>query len=306
MAPVPEPTPEERKRTEEARKLEADWTKLRERHAAEVQRLTPELRAEAKALAEKAYPTSRAAIAAIAKGKHRAPGHAERDAHRHPLQTLEFFGVKPTQSVLEYGPGEGWYTELLAPMLATKGKLGVTMTDPAGPRTERGTLYGERTKLFIERLPVAYAKIQTVVVDPKAPTLGADATFDTVLLIRGAHGMNNNETLAAWLGEFHRALKPKGILGVVQHRAAPDHSPDVSSPKGYLPEPWLITQIEAAGFKLAAKSEMNANPKDTKDHPEGVWTLPPTLRLGEVDKGKYLAIGESDRMTLRFQRVDKK
>ena len=305
-APTPEPTPEEKKKAEDARKLEEDWVKLREKHAAEVARLTPEVRAAAKALAEKAYPTNRAAISAAMKGKHRAPGNADRDASRHPLETLEFFGVKPTHTVLEYGPGEGWYTELLAPALASKGKLSVTMTNPNGPKTERSTLYGERTKLFIERLPEAYGKIETVVVDPKAPKLGADASLDVVLLIRGAHGMNNNKTLAAWLAEFHRVLKPGGRLGVEQHRAAADQNPDVSSKQGYVPEKWLIAQIEAAGFKLEAKSELNANPKDTKDHPEGVWTLPPTLRLGEVDKAKYLAIGESDRMTLRFVKLEKK
>ncbi len=304
--PAPEPTPEEKKKAEEAKKLEEDWAKLREKHAAELARLTPEVRAAARALADKAYPSNRAAIAAAMKGAHRAPGNAERDGARHPLEMLEFFGVKPSQAVLEYGPGEGWYTELLAPALASKGKLSVTMTNPNGPKTERSTLYGERTKLFIERLPEAYGKIETVVVDGKAPKLGSDATFDVVLLIRGAHGMNNNKTLAAWLAEFHRVLKPGGRLGVEQHRAAPDQNPDVSSKQGYLPEKWLTLQIEAAGFKLEAKSELNANPKDTKDYPEGVWTLPPTLRLGEVDKAKYLAIGESDRMTLRFVKLAKK
>ena len=175
-APAPEPTPEEKKKAEEAQKLEQDWAKLREKHTAELARLTPEIRAAAKALAEKAYPTTRAAISATLKGTHRAPGNAERDASRHPLETLEFFGMKPTHAVLEYGPGEGWYTELVAPALASKGKLSVTMTDPNGPKTERSTLYGERTKLFIERLPEAYGKIETVLVDAKAPKLGADAT----------------------------------------------------------------------------------------------------------------------------------
>jgi predicted methyltransferase len=303
---APEPTPEEKKKALEAKKLEEEWAKLRERHAAEVARLTPEVRAAAKGLATKAYPTTRGAIKAALGAKHRAPGNAERDADRHPLETLEFFGLKPGQSVLEYGPGEGWYTELLAPALAAKGKLSVTMTDPNGPKTERPTLYGERTKLFLERLPEVYGKVEPVMVDPKAPKLGADATFDLVLLVRGAHGMHNNKLLTTWLGEFYRVLKPTGRLGVEQHRAAPDKNPDESSKLGYLPEPWLIAQIEAAGFKLSAKSEVNANPKDTKDHPEGVWSLPPTLRQGEVDRAKYVAIGESDRMTLSFVKVEKK
>jgi predicted methyltransferase len=306
LAPAPEPTPEEKKKAEEAKKLEEEWAKLRERHVAETARLTAEVREAAKALAGKAYPTTRAALKAALAGKHRAPGNAERDAERHPLETLELFGLRPGQSVLEVGPGEGWYTELLAPALAAKGKLSVTMTDPNGPKTERPTLYGERTKLFLERLPEAYGKVERVMIDSKAPKLGADATFDLVLLVRGAHGMHNNKVLTTWLGEFHRALKPGGRLGVEQHRAAPDKSPDETSKHGYLPEPWLIAQIEAAGFKLSAKSEVNANPRDTKDHPEGVWSLPPTLRQGEVDRAKYLAIGESDRMTLSFVKVEKK
>jgi predicted methyltransferase len=303
---APEPTPEEKKKAEEAKKLEADWAKMLEKNAAEVARITPEIRESAKALASRAYPSTRAALKAALAGKHRAPDSAGRDAQRHPIETLEIFGLKPTHSVLEYGPGEGWYTEVLAPALAAKGKLSVTMSDPNGPKTERGTLYGERTKLFLDRLPEAYGKVERVVVDSKAPKLGADASYDLVLLVRGAHGMHNNKTLAAWLAEFHRVLKPAGRLGVEQHRASPDKNPDESSKQGYLPEPWLIAQIEAAGFKLSAKSELNANPKDTKDHPEGVWTLPPTLRLGEVDKAKYLAIGESDRMTLAFVKVEKK
>jgi predicted methyltransferase len=311
VAPVavemqPEPTPEEKKKAEEAQKLEEDWTKLAARHEAELARLTPEIRAAAKALTDKAYPSTRAAISAALTGAHRSPGHLERDGQRHPLETLEFLGLLPTQTVLEYGPGEGWYTELLAPALANRGKLKVTMTDPNGPKTERSTLYGQRTKLFLERLPEAYGKVEAIVIDPKAPNLGPDASVDLVLLFRGAHGLNNNQNLPLFLAEFRRVLKPGGRLGVEQHRAPPGANPDESSKKGYLPEAWLIEQIEAAGFKLQAKSEINANPKDTKDHPEGVWTLPPTLRLGETDKAKYLAIGESDRMTLRFVKVNKK
>lgn len=305
-APAPEPTPEEKKKAEDAKKLEQDWAKLLERHASEVARITPEVKNDAKALAGRAYPTIRAAIKAALAGKHRAPGSAERDKDRHPAETLEFFGVKPNQAVLEYGPGEGWYTELLAPALAVKGKLAVTMTNPNGAKAERATLYGERTRLFLDRLPEIYGKVERVQIDGKAPKLGADATFDHVLLIRGAHGMHNNKTLTTWLAEFHRVLKPGGRLGVEQHRAKPDANPDESSKKGYLPEPWLIAQIEAAGFKLGGKSEVNANPKDTKDHPEGVWSLPPTLRQGETDKAKYVAIGESDRMTLTFTKAEQK
>jgi predicted methyltransferase len=121
--------------------------------------------------------------------------------------------------------------------------------------------------------------------------------------MRSMHGMYNNGTLEAWLAAFHRALKPGGVLGVAQHRADPAKTADQTSKQGYLPEAFVIEQVEKAGFKLDAKSEVNANPKDDRDHPEGVWTLPPTLRLGDQDRAAYVAIGESDRMTLRFVKV---
>ena len=118
--------------------------------------------------------------------------------------------------------------------------------------------------------------------------------------------MANAGTLDAWLAQFHKALKPKGVLGIEQHRAAANADPVESSKKGYLPEAWVIQKVEAAGFKLAGKSEINANPKDTKDHPNGVWALPPTLQVPEQDRAKFAAIGESDRMTLKFVKVEAK
>jgi len=138
------------------------------------------------------------------------------------------------------------------------------------------------------------------VVDSTAPKLGSDDTFDLVIVMRGLHGWQNNGTLTSWLEEIHRVLKPGGVLGIEEHRAVADADPVESAKKGYVPEKWAIAQIQAAGFDFAAKSEINANPNDTKDYPEGVSTLPPTLRLGDKDREKYKAIGESDRMTLKF------
>ncbi len=298
--PPPEPTPEEKKRAEDLKKLEEDRAKLKADHEADVARWTPELHAEAKAVADKTYTSGKAAIKAALAGKYREAGNVARDPQRHPLETLEFFGFKPTYTVLEYGPGEGWYTEVLAPALAAKGKLLITNTDPNGPADQRPTYYGERTKLFLETSPELYGKVEPVIVDPKAPDLKLEGTVDLVLLMRGLHGMVNGGTLDTWLAEFHAALKPKGVLGVEQHRAKPDAVAEESSKQGYLPEKWVIEKIEAAGFKLAGKSEINKNPKDTKDHPKGVWTLPPSFALGDTDHEKYAAIGESDRMTLKF------
>lgn len=147
-------------------------------------------------------------------------------------------------------------------------------------------------------------KVEPLVIIPTAPKLGLDGICDMVVMMRAMHGVVNAGQLDRWLAEMHRALKPKGILAIEQHRAKPDAKPEVSAKQGYLPEPWVIERVEAAGFKLAGKSEINANPKDTTDHPEGVWTLPPTFRLGDQDRDKYAAIGESDRMTLRFVRIE--
>jgi len=302
---APEPTAEEKKKAADLAKLEADRTKMRAEHEKEMARLTPELRARIKALSEKNWPTAKAALTELTKSPYRQPGNAERDGQRHPIETLDFFGLKPTQTVFEYGPGGGWFTELLAPTLAKKGKLIVNNGDPRGPKDERSTYYAERVALLLETTPELYGKVDTIVVDGKAPKLGLEKKLDAAYVIRGLHGMVNGGTLDTWLGEIHGALKDKGTLGIEQHRAKEGSDPKASSKQGYLPEKWVIETIEAAGFKLAAKSEINANPKDTKDYLEGVWALPPSLERGDKDRATLTAIGESDRMTLRFAKVAK-
>jgi len=299
---APEPTPEEKKKAEEQKKLAEDRAKMELAAKAELARFTPELHAQAKALAEKSYPNTKAALGAVLASKHRVPGHAERDASRHPAETLELFGITPRSTVLEYGPGEGWYTEILAPTLAKQGKLFVTNTDPNGPIDQRSTYYGQRFKSFLDKAPELYGKTEVLMVG-KEPSLALEGKADVVVVMRALHGMQNSGKLEAWLGELHKALKPGGVLGIEQHRAKADANPAESSKLGYLPEKWVIEKVEAAGFKLAGKSEINANPKDTKDYADGVWTLPPTFELGEKDHAKYAAIGESDRMTLKFVKV---
>ncbi len=282
------------------RELQEDRAKWEAEHKAELDRWTPQIHAEAKALAGKTYASGKAAIAAVAKGAHRNPGDAERDTYRHPVETLSFFGFKPTMTVLDVGPGDGWYTELLAPALHEHGRYVATSGDPNGPPDARDTFEGQRFRALLDTAPEIYSKVETVVVDSKAPKLGSDDTFDLVIVMRGLHGWQNNGTLTSWLEEIHRVLKPGGVLGIEEHRAVADADPVESAKKGYVPEKWAIAQIQAAGFDFAAKSEINANPNDTKDYPEGVSTLPPTLRLGDKDREKYKAIGESDRMTLKF------
>jgi predicted methyltransferase len=255
------------------------------------------------------------AIAAAMRGSHRSPGAADRDPYRHPVETLAFFGLTSTMTVLDVGPGAGYYTELLAPVLAKDGLYLATNTEPPSaapaPSAHHWTAYeGVRFDELLRAAPELYGKAQVIRVDYAAPKLNLDGKVDLVLLEREVHMMKNWGTLDTWLREIHRALKPNGVLGVEDHRAAPDANPEESVKKGYLPEAWVIEKVEAAGFTLAGKSEINANPRDTKDYPNGVWSLPPSFQAGPDygpadarDRAKYARIGESDRMTLKFVRA---
>lgn len=271
----------------------------------------------ARAHAEASVASGSAAIAAAMRASHRFPSAADRDQYRHPLETLAFFGFTPTMTVLDVGPGAGYYTELLAPVLADGGRYLATNREPpsaaAAPSAHHWTAYeGVRFDALLRAAPELYGRVQVIRVDYEAPKLNLDGEVDMVLLMREVHMMKNWGTLDTWLREIHRALKPKGILGVEDHRAAPGADPEETVKKGYLPEGWVIEKIEAAGFALAGRSEINANPRDTKDHPNGVWSLPPSFQAGPDytaadarDRAKYAPIGESDRMTLKFVRVEK-
>jgi predicted methyltransferase len=296
------PGAEEEKRREEGRQALLDErARMAEESRSEAARWTPGLHEAAKRLAETRYLTGRAAIEAATNGGHRVPGHASRDAARHPVETLAVFGFEPTMTVLDLDPGEGWYTELLAPALAAQGKL-LTTADVGGAPDEARIAHAQRFRAFLDRAPELYGKVEVIAINSMAPSLDLDGAVDLVLLMREPHGMVNRGTLTAWLALIRRALKANGVLGIEDHRAKDGADPIESAKKGYLPERWLIEQVEAAGFVLAAKSEINANPRDTKDYPEGVWTLPPVLALGAKDRARYEAIGESDRMTLKFVR----
>lgn len=268
-------------------------------------RWTPELRATVDELVATKYPSTTAALQAITASPHRAPGNAERDVWRHPVETLTFFGIRPDMEVFEYAQGGGWYTEILAPLLAREGTLYLTGYDASSedPRQRFGV---RSTELFLSAPGNLYAKVQTVTQKDLEgpPVLGEPASVDMVLVIRMMHNVHRYGMWDSLLPAIHRGLRPGGVLGVVQHRAHADADPDESAKQGYLPEAWLVERIESYGFRLEAKSEINANPKDTKDYPKGVWTLPPTLELGEQDRAMYEAIGESDRATLKFVKVD--
>ena len=274
--------------------------------AAEAQRWTDELKKQSIALRDATYKDAGAALAAILASPHRVPGHAERDAARHPVETLTFFGITPTMTVVELGAGGGWYTELLAPLLANKGKLVVAGPAATGPADQMSTVYGKRLDQFLAKSPELFGKVERVSLSGPPIKLGADRSADLVVAIREMHNWQRRNQLDAYLAGIHAVLKDGGTLGVVQHRAPAGTQGEDTAEKGYLAEDWVVERVKAAGFELVAKSEINANPKDTKDYEKGVWALPPNYANQDVDKAKYTAIGESDRMTLKFKKVAKR
>ena len=261
----------------------------------------------AAAAAHDAHEQAKAAFDAAIAGDWRAPANVARDGFRHPAATLAFFGVTPSMTVVEVSPGSGaWWTEILAPALKQGGGTYVAaITDPAKTTSDRAREYftGDNAALR-ERLakhPEQFSAVALREVDPSAPVYGAPGSADAVLTFRNLHGWMRNGQAEAQMKAFFEVLKPGGVLGVEQHRADADVPADQI--RGYVSEAQVIALAEGAGFVLEERSEINANPKDTKDHPNGVWTLPPNLNVPEGgDKAKYEAIGESDRMTLRFRK----
>ncbi|MEM7151706.1 MAG: methyltransferase [Myxococcota bacterium] len=269
-------------------------------------RWTPEMVEAMATLTGTPFADADAALDAVLASSHRTPGNADRDVYRHPKETLKFFGFRPDMKVFEYAQGGGWYTEILAPALANQGQLKLAGYDASSE--DPSHRYGARAmELFIESPGNLYEKVELVTQGELTgpPVLGEPDSLDMVMVVRMFH---NIERAGMWDGlmpAIHTALAPGGVLGVVQHRAADDADPTKTAPQGYLPEPWLVKKVESYGFRLEARSDINANPKDTKDYEKGVWTLPPTLALGDKDKDTYLGIGESDRSTLKFVKVAK-
>ncbi|ASK99259.1 class I SAM-dependent methyltransferase [Xanthomonas axonopodis pv. cajani] len=247
-------------------------------------------------------PAPDAALQAAIDGNWRDRVYVQRDQYRHPGQTLAFFGIKPTQTVIEITPGGGWYSEILAPYLREKGKYVAAVVDPASAPEGRSREYAQRARDELEKKfhakPEVYGKPSLVSYVPKSPSFGVDNSADLVLTFRNVHNWRMAGTAEAMFAGFYKVLKPGGVLGVVEHRAKADVPADDKS--GYVGQAQLIAMAEAAGFTLVGKSEVNANPRDTKDYPGGVWTLPPSNSHDKADDAKYQAIGESDRMTLKF------
>lgn len=241
-----------------------------------------------------------AALQTLIAGSHRGDADKARDQYRHPLETLSFFGITDNMTVVEIWPVAGWYTDILAPFLKERGTYYAAGFNPeAEAESSRTAVQKYQEKLAAN--PELFGKVKVTILDPPTKTgIAPESSADMVLTFRNIHNWMARDQAATVFQAMYKALKPGGILGVVEHRAKTDVPQDPKAKSGYVREDEVIKMAEQAGFKLTDRSEINANPKDTKDYPQGVWTLPPVLRLKEVDKEKYLAIGESDRMTLKF------
>lgn len=239
---------------------------------------------------------------AVSQTSYRTETNIPRDQYRHPVETLKFFGIEPQMTVVEIAPGGGWYMEILAPLLATHGHYVAGAPAPS-PEDTMATESYSKVSTWLKEHPEAGTNAKIAIFSPPAKIdLGPEKSADAVLTFRNVHNWVAKSAEKAAFRSFFKVLKPGGILGVVEHRADAKAKRDPKAKSGYVREADVIRMAESAGFKLVAKSEINANPKDTKNYPEGVWTLPPTLKLKEQDKAKYLEIGESDRMTLKFVR----
>jgi len=238
-------------------------------------------------------------LQALAAGAQRSPANRARDPYRHPVELLTFFGVPDNAAVIEILPGaSGYWTEILAPYLKERGRyIAAIDEDSASPEARR------ENEGFVSKIaadPANYGKVEIAEFHPGAKEIAPAGTADFVLTFRNIHNWMAAGTADQAFQTFFRALKPGGILGLEEHRGRADQPQDPVAKSGYVRQDYAIALAEAAGFKFVASSEVNANPKDTKDYSVGVWALPPTYRLKDQDREKYAAIGESDRFVLKF------
>ena len=240
-------------------------------------------------------------LAQVLAGEQRSASHKARDQYRHPQQTLNFFGFNNKMTVVEITPGGGWYMEVLAPALKGSGKYYAAQY----PDTGKDDYYSNSRKKLLKKIASnkLYSEVTVTDFTPKQSSeLAPQGSADLVLTFRNLHNWGE-AGMKQVFNDAYRALKSGGVLGVVEHNMPTTQNWETNKRSGYVPKAMVIKIAKAAGFKLVASSDINANPKDNANHPRGVWTLPPVLRLGEKDKAKYLAIGESDRMTLKFAKL---
>jgi predicted methyltransferase len=239
-------------------------------------------------------------MAAILAGDHRSASNKARDQYRHPAETLAFFGLRPDSTVMEIWPGEGWYTEIIAPYVRGQGRFIAAGFDPES-EIEFVRKGAAKFKAKLDANPELYDHVEmAVLMPPDKLELAPPDSIDLILTFRNIHNWMPRGSQDAVIAAMYRALKPGGVVGVEEHRGKASEPQDPEAKTGYVNQEYAISLFEKAGFVLDGTSEINANPADMKNYPEGVWTLPPTLRLGEENRDAYLAIGESDRFTLRF------
>ncbi|MBE0471479.1 MAG: class I SAM-dependent methyltransferase [Methyloprofundus sp.] len=234
-------------------------------------------------------------------GSHRSAEHKARDIYRHPEETLEFFELQPNMTVVEIWPGgQAWYTEILAPYLKDQGKLYAAHFD----ENSSTPYFVKSLAQFKQKLatnPEVYGQVITTTLETSGQLkIAPNNSADRILTFRNVHNWMKSGQAEKAFKIMYQALKPSGILGVVEHRNPADTKQDLAALSGYVTEAYVIQLANQAGFKLVTTSQINANPKDTHTHPHGVWSLPPALKGGETNKTSFIAIGESDRMTLKF------
>lgn len=243
-------------------------------------------------------------LQALSIGDHRSAANIARNEARNPVETLQFFGLTPGQTVIEILPGGGWYTEIIAPFLKGNGTFYGAHFSPESSLSYQPPILQQ----FLQKVadePEHYSEVIVTRLNPPSEVDIAPAgAADLALTFRNVHNWIMADTQHEHFAAFYNALKPGGVLGVVEHRAPEGSSMEFMSTSGYVTQDYVIELAQEAGFEFVASSEINANPRDTKNHARGVWTLPPTFRLGDQDRETYAAIGESDRMTLKFRKPE--
>ena len=248
------------------------------------------------AMAAAPDPALTAAIADPA----RTANFVARDKARHPVEELTFFGLAPKMTVVELWPGGGYWTEILAPYLKAAGTYYVAVAPPKDPEAPQPGKDRFRMKLAAD--PDSYGKVKLTEFGIDHYAVAPAASADLIVTFRNLHNWMAAGYAPAALAGFYKALKPGGILGIEDHRARTDRPQDPKADDGYVRQDYAIELAKRAGFEFVGSSEINANPRDTKDYPEGVWTLPPTLALKDKDREKYIAIGEADNFVLKFRK----
>ncbi len=243
------------------------------------------------------------AIAAAVSVPTRSAKFVARDKYRHPAEELAFFGVKPSSTVVEIWPGPGYWTQILAPLLHDQGTYYVAMGSADGSKLEQEWLPSAKFRAMLAKDPEIYDRVKFSTLTVKHPDPAPPDSADFVLTFRNLHNWMQAGDTAQMLAGIHKALKPGGIFGVEDHRGNTTAPQDPKAENGYVRQAYAIRLIEKAGFKFVGSSEIDANPKDTANWPEGVWTLPPSFALGAKDHAKYAAIGEADNFVLKFRKV---